>query len=301
MSPGPDSGERAVVPRAEPRSYYGLPIVKRPAWTVEVPWYFFVGGATGALSATAMAARRVGQLRLARRARRLALLGAVISPVLLISDLGRPTRFLNMLRVFRPTSPMSVGSWTLVGLGSALGAAEAAETLGMPEGTVRGADAVAGLLGPILSTYTAVLIGNTANPVWRGARRILPMVFAGSSLASAGGAICVAAPLAEARVGLRMVVLGTVVEQGATWAMGSQLGALGEPYREGTAGRLNHWQRVGSLAGLAVLLAFGRRSRAAAAVGGVLTLAGSAALRQSIYQAGFQSADDPRYVVDSQS
>ena len=301
MSPGSYGTERAMVPPVQPRSYYGLPIVKRPAWTIEVPWYFFVGGATGALAATAMAARRSGQGRLARRARRMALLGSLVSPILLISDLGRPERFLNMLRVFRPTSPMSVGSWTLVGLGSALGAGEMAEQMGLPGFAVTGADTTAGVLGPILSTYTAVLIGNTANPIWRGARHLLPFVFAGSSLASAGAAVCVTSPVGDAQAGRRMVGWGTVLEQGAGLAMERKLGDLARPYREGRAGTLNRWQRFSSLAGSALVVTWGRRSRRAAVIGSALTLAGSAALRQSIYQAGFQSAEDPRYLVESQS
>jgi len=300
MAPRSRGGERAMVPPAEPRSYYGLPIVKRPAWTQEVPWYFFVGGTSGALAAAALAARWGRQDKLERRARRLALGGALISPVLLISDLGRPARFLNMLRVIRPTSPMSLGSWTLAGFGSALAASEAADTLGLPQVAVGTASLAAGILGPILSTYTAVLLGDTANPVWRSARHLLPFVFSGSSVAAAGGALCITNSVREGAPARRMVVAGTVLEQTAFFAMERHLGFLGEPYSDGVAGRLNGWQRTSSLAGAAVALTLGRRSRAAAAVGGLLSLAGSAALRLAIYRAGFQSAEDPRYVVDGQ-
>lgn len=290
-----------MVPAANPRSYYGLPIVKRPAWTQEVPWYFFVGGTSGALAATSMVARWSANAGLERRARRLALAGALVSPALLISDLGRPSRFLNMLRVFRPTSPMSLGSWTLAGFGSALGAAEAAELVGLPAAMVGTAEVAAGILGPILSTYTAVLLGDTANPIWRGARHLLPFVVSGSSMASAGGALCVAGPEGDLRSARLMVVAGTAVEQISFFAMERQLGALAEPYAEGRAGTLNKIQRASSLLGAALIAALGRRSRLGAAVGGVLTLVGSAALRQCIYQAGFQSAEDPAYLVRSQS
>ena len=289
-----------MVPAAEPRSYYGLPIVKRPAWTQEVPWYFFVGGTSGALASAAMAARWTRQVKLERRARRLALAGAMISPALLISDLGRPARFLNMLRVIRPTSPMSLGSWTLAGFGSALAAAEAADILGLPQAAGGAASLTAGSLGPILSTYTAVLLGDTANPVWRSARHLLPFVFSGSSVAAAGGALCVTTSVHEAKPARLMVVAGTALEQAAFFAMERHLGHLGEPYSEGPAGRLNTWQRTSSLLGAAVALTLGRRSRTAAAAGGLLSLGGSAALRLAIYRAGFQSAADPRYVVDGQ-
>ena len=189
-----------MVPRDRPRSYYGLPIVKRPAWSWEVPWYLFFGGTAGALAAASVAARWTGARRLGIRARRLALLGAMVSPALLISDLGRPSRFLNMLRVFRPTSPMSLGSWTLAGFGTSLGLAEAADTIGLPATVVGTLEGASGVLGPILTNYTAVLLGDTANPIWRGGRATLPFVFSASSMAAAGAALCVCSSTQEAGV-----------------------------------------------------------------------------------------------------
>src|SRR6185436_9246973 len=92
--------------------YYGLPILKKPVWTWEVPVYFFVGGAAGAAAMIGAAAQLAGgNERLVRDARRVAAIGANLSAPLLIADLGRPERFLNMLRVFKPQSPMSVGAW----------------------------------------------------------------------------------------------------------------------------------------------------------------------------------------------
>lgn len=188
-----------VVPEAQPKSYYGRPVLKEPVWKPEIPWYFFVGGLAGAAAPLAAGARLAGNDVLARRASALALGGAAVSPVLLISDLGRPERFLNMLRVFKVTSPMSVGSWVLAGFGTASGLAAGWQLLGIPGRMIGvGGQAVSAVLGPALSTYTAALIAQTAVPVWHDARRELPFVFAASSAASAGGAACILTPCAAA-------------------------------------------------------------------------------------------------------
>src|SRR4028118_1689221 len=101
-------------------TYYDLPLLKPPVWTWEVPVYFFVGGAAGAASVLGVAAQfSKGNEELVRDARWIALIGVAVSGPLLIPDLGRPERFLNMLRVFKPQSPMSVGVWTLAVFGGA--------------------------------------------------------------------------------------------------------------------------------------------------------------------------------------
>ncbi|PYV46424.1 MAG: formate dehydrogenase, partial [Acidobacteria bacterium] len=104
-------------PMASPETgYYGIPLLKQPSWTWEIPLYFFVGGAAGASAVVGAIANYTGaDRRLVRDARWIAAAGSIISPALLVSDLGRPSRFLNMLRVFKPQSPMSVGVWTLLG------------------------------------------------------------------------------------------------------------------------------------------------------------------------------------------
>ena len=98
-------------PRAD--SYYGRPILKAPVWTWEIPAYFFFGGMAGAAAPFALLSELRGDEALARRAWLVALAGAAASPPLLIADLGRPERFHRMLRVIKPTSPMSLGSWVL--------------------------------------------------------------------------------------------------------------------------------------------------------------------------------------------
>jgi formate-dependent nitrite reductase membrane component NrfD len=282
----------------EVRTYYGRPVLKEPVWKPEVPWYFFVGGIAGAAAPLAFGAGVAGNRALARRAWLVALAGVTVSPVLLIKDLGRPERFYNMLRVFKVTSPMSVGSWALTAFGTATGAAVGDELLGLPGGAA--AKPLAALLGPIVSTYTAALVADTSIPVWHEARRELPFVFAASSAASAGAALVVLTPHRDAAPARRLAVAGAAVALGLLQAMEHRLGEAGEPYHQGDAGRYGRAAKALMAAGAVTVGALGRRSRAAAAAGSAATLAGVALERWSIFRAGFQSAADPKYVVKPQ-
>ena len=171
------SEQQAVVKH----SYQDLPLLKPPVWTWEIPAYFFIGGAAGAASVIAVAAQLTGtNARLVRDARRIAAIGANLSAPLLISDLGRPERFLNMLRVFKVRSPMSVGAWTLAVFG---GTTTIAAVNGKTIGDI--AAALSAATGLVMSTYTGVLLGATAIPVWSENARLLPVHFGASSLGSA--------------------------------------------------------------------------------------------------------------------
>ena len=166
-----------------PATYRDAPLIKAPVWTWEVPLYFFIGGAAGVAAVIAAAAHfsAADTGTLARDAKWIAAAGALLSPVLLISDLGRPARFLYMLRVFKPQSPMSMGVWTLVAFS---GAALAA--LLLPSGAFADvATAVAAVMGAVLATYTGVLIGATAIPVWARNVDLLPAHFGASGLGAA--------------------------------------------------------------------------------------------------------------------
>ena len=163
-------------------TYRGAPLLKPPVWTWEVPAYFFVGGLAGAAAIIAAVAQFSGDDMgmLARDAKWIAAIGGLISPLLLISDLGRPSRFLNMLRVFKLRSPMSVGAWTLVIFSNA-----ALASL-LPLGVVADvATGMAALTGAVLATYTGVLIGATVIPVWSRNVDLLPIHFGASSLGAA--------------------------------------------------------------------------------------------------------------------
>lgn len=292
-------GRGATVPDVEVRSYEDQPIIKRPAWTWEIPWYLFVGGLAGASSVSVVWARTGRHEELARFARRAGAVGAAIGPGLLVSDLGRPERFYNMLRVFRPTSPMNVGSWVLTAYGPAAVGAAVLDELGVSPRLQRLAEGVASVLGPVLATYTSVLVSDTAVPVWREAGRELPFVFAGGAVASAGAAATVALRPGEAGPARRMAVGGAVAELVATRAMEEDLGELAEPYRSGRPGRFARAAKALTAAGAAAVGLFGRR-RAGAVAGGLMILAGAVCQRWAVFSAGFTSAEEPSYVLRSQ-
>jgi formate-dependent nitrite reductase membrane component NrfD len=186
----------APFPIASPEAgYYQIPLLKKPPWTWEIPLYFFVGGAAGAAAVVGSIARYTGaDENLVRDARWIAAAGSVISPALLILDLGRPSRFLNMLRVFKPQSAMSVGAWTLVGFSAGASAAAFAQFLkdrygpSFPVRVIERAGQAASLLfGLPFSNYTGVLIGATAIPAWHEHAGELPMHFGMSGLSAAVG------------------------------------------------------------------------------------------------------------------
>lgn len=186
----------ASFPQASPSTgYYGIPLLKEPPWTWEIPLYFFAGGAAGAAAVIGAIADYTGADReLVRHARWIAAAGSVVSPALLISDLGRPERFLAMLRVFKPQSPMSVGVWTLLGFSTGAAAAAFAGHLqdrygpALPLRVLENAGQAASLaFGLPFSNYTGVLIGATAIPVWNRNAGNLPFHFGASGLSAAVG------------------------------------------------------------------------------------------------------------------
>jgi formate-dependent nitrite reductase membrane component NrfD len=280
-------------------SYYGRPILKEPVWKPEVPCYFFTGGLAGASSVLSLAARLTGNERLAKTSLYVGLAAEVASPALLISDLGRPERFLNMLRVFKPSSPMSVGSWVLVVSGGATTTAAACELLGIAPRFKTTAEVVSALAGAPLAVYTATLVSNTAVPVWHEARHELPFVFAADSAASAGAAATLLLSPRDAAPARRLAVAGALVAEALSVGMRNRLGFVGEVYDRGAAGRLDKLAKAAALAGT-LLLARGREHRASAVAGAALVLGGGLARRFSVFRAGFQSARDPRYTVEPQ-
>jgi hypothetical protein len=279
------------------QSYYGRPLLKEPIWKPEVPLYFFFGGLAGASSVVSLVARATGNMPLARATLYIGAAADVVSPALLISDLGRPERFYNMMRVFKPTSPMSVGSWILLVSGGASSTAALLELSGRLPRLKLAAEVASTLSGPPLSTYTGVLVANTAVPAWHEARRDLPVVFGLSSLASAGAAAVTALHPRHTAPARRLAVWSAVAEVALAQRMERRLGFVGEPYHQGQAGLFGRLAKAGALAGAGLLAWRGRRSRPAAVAGGAVLLAAEMALRWSVFTAGKQSARDPRYTV----
>jgi hypothetical protein len=281
-------------------SYYGRPIIKEPTWTWEVPWYLFTGGLAGASAPLAVVAEAAGNDVLARRAWLVSTAAVGVSPALLIADLGRPERFLHMLRVFKPTSPMNMGGWILSAASPAFVLGTANAVLGWFPRLGRAAAVGSVLFGPALATYTAILLADTAVPVWHEAHGDLPWVFASSATMSAGAVATLLTPPEHARPARRLAIGAALAALTATQRMEIRLGELGEPYREGRAGALVRIAK-GLIAGGAAAVAAGGGRRPWWTLGGAAALvAGAACERWAIFKAGFASARDPKYVVAPQ-
>jgi formate-dependent nitrite reductase membrane component NrfD len=301
-----EGGERAVVPPAKFTSYYGLPVVKPSPWQNDIPAYFCFGGLAAGSSLLAAGADLTGREAL-RRGGRVGALGAVgLSTYFLIHDLGKPSRFVNMLRVVRLTSPMSVGSWILAAYGPMAGMAAISEVTGgllpgrlgrLVSALGRPAGLGAALFAPPLASYTAVLVADTATPAWHSAYRELPWVFAGSAAAASGGLGMVASPLSQAGPARRMAVGGAVLDLVAGQQMEHSMGLAAETLHEGRGGTLMKLSQGLTVAGALGAAVLGRRSRVAAALSGAALLAGSACTRFAIFEAGQASAKDPKYTV----
>jgi formate-dependent nitrite reductase membrane component NrfD len=287
--------------RAGDATYYDRPVIKEPVWIWTVPAYFYAGGAAGGAAVIGAAAQLVdrdGLSGLVARARWIAAAGGALGTAGLIADLGRPERFLNMLRVFRPSSPMSMGSWILAGM-APMAAGSAA--LAAADGPIRlagdVAGVVAGALGGPLAGYTGVLLANTAVPVWQEGRRWLGPAFIASGLAAASGLLqLLRLSDREVRIVQRLAVLGAVAELLLHRRLERDVGRterVGAALHEGLGGALGTVAKGSTAAALALALA-PRRARGARAAAGALANIGSLALKFGIFHAGKASAKDPR-------
>ena len=293
--PGPPPRDAADI------TYYERPVIKQPTWIWSVPAYFYVGGAAGAAAVLAAASQAIdgrGLHGLIKRSRWLAALGAAVGTGFLVHDLGRPRRFFNMLRVFRPSSPMNLGSWVLTSFAPmAAGSAVLAGAEGLPGLVGNVAGSAAGVTGLPLSGYTAVLISNTAVPVWQGTRRSTPPLFVASAVAAAASLLqMMNLNEREHRIVRRFGVAGAVAELASSFAMEREAGRVervARPLREGRSGLLLKAAKAftaGSLL-LTVLPGSSRPKRVAA---GVLGTAGAIAVKFGVFEAGKASAIDPR-------
>jgi hypothetical protein len=298
----------APFPQASPATgYYGVPLLKEPQWKPEVPLYFFVGGAAGASAVIANMASLIGRDRdLVRSARWMAAGGGMLSSALLIKDLGMPSRFLNMLRVFKPQSPMSMGAWTLSAFSSFSAASAFAnlmrEKLG-PSVAIKLVENAAGALataaGLVMSSYTGVLIGATVIPVWNENVGTLPPHFAASGLNSAVSLLELLGHDDSRALNLLGISASTYeVAEGVL--LESKGHRINEPLRKGWSGAM---VRIGGVlsgpAPLALRLAYAvsgnKKLRRAAAWS---SIAGSLLTRFGWVQAGRASARDHRIPLE---
>jgi len=285
-----------MVPRAEFTSYYGKPVINAPVWEPrDVAGYLFLGGLAGASSLLGAGAQLTRRPSLERVAKAGAFGAGCLSMAALVHDLGRPARFLRMLRVFKVSSPMSVGSWLLAWYVPAAGVAAASALTGRVPRVGAAGTAGAAALGPAVVAYTAVLISDTAIPAWHDGYPELPFVFAGSAATAAAGlGLLAASPDQNAPAG-NLGLFGACLELTAARRMMSRIGMLAEPYHKGRAGGYVKAGEALTILGAAGSLA--SRNRFVGALSGVALLAASAATRLGIFHAGLASARDPKYTV----
>jgi hypothetical protein len=297
----------APFPQASPEDgYYRIPLLKQPPWTWEIPLYFFVGGAAGASAVVGAIADYTGADReLVKHARWIAAAGSVISPALLIADLGRPERFLAMLRVFKPQSAMSMGVWTLLGFSTGAAAAAFAGFIQDRYGpslamrVIENAGQAASLaFGLPFSNYTGVLIGATAIPVWNQNAGDLPLHFGMSGLGAAVGIL----ELMGHRKSRALQALGLGAAIFETWE-GLRIEGRSHyhlnPLKHGTSGLIT---RTGGVlsgpipAALRAASFFGseKRSRSLRRWAAVSSVVGSLVTRIAWIHAGHASAKDWR-------
>lgn len=294
------------VPRADPSSYYGRPILKPPAWDWRIPAYLFAGGLSAGSTLLSVGADLTGRPLLRRRTRVAALAGLGASTYLLVSDLGRPERFHHMLRVAKPTSPMSMGTWIIAAYSPGIGLAAVSELLParwrltrLMRWTARPAGMSSAVMAPALASYTAVLLSQSAVPAWHTAHPYLPFIFTGSAAASSGGLGMLMTPVAEAGPARTFAATGAAAELVASRVMERRLGMVGEAYGTGSPHTLRTWSERLTAAGLLGTFA-ARRSRLAAVASGLALMAGSVLQRFGVFEAGVASTKDPRYVVTPQ-
>jgi formate-dependent nitrite reductase membrane component NrfD len=283
-------------PHRHDPTYYDRPLLQESVWTWAVPVYYYTGGLAGAsmVLAAALQARDEERFKdLIQRGHLFGFVGTVVSGVLLVYDLGRPARFLNMLRVFRPTSPMNMGAWILTAAsGASAGAFLMRKTL---LGRLMGL--AGGIFGLGLATYTGVLVANSAVPVWQASRKALPILFGSSAMASAGSAfdILYDGAFGDSQVTRIFGNIGRAGELAASFAMerdASKVEYVGRPLRHGLSGAM--WKTAALLTASSLVVSLVSKNKRARTAAGVLGTLGSLLMRFTVEHAGKVSARDPR-------
>lgn len=294
-------------------SYYGRPIVKAPPWDWKISAYLFVGGVAGGSALLAAGADAAGLEKLRRNTRITALAGTVTGAGFLILDLGRPERFLHMMRTFKPSSPMNMGTWVLGGFGTLAGVAAAYEVdqatgeklpLGPLRPVLRWAEKPSGILAAIvgapLASYTGALLADTSVPTWHAAKDNLSYLFVSSAAIASAGVAMITTPTAQTRPARAFATIGTAAELYFSEKLTEPMHpAEAEPLKTGRAGKKMRWAKRLTIAGGIGAALLGRNRWAAAASGAALATA-SALTRMAVLEAGIDSTKDPRHVVEPQ-
>lgn len=299
-------------------SYYGRPIVKAPPWKHEISIYFVLGGIAGGSSLLGLGAQLTGREKLRRNTRLTSIIAGGLGALALIADLGRPERFLNMFRTLKVTSPMSLGSWILGGFSALAAVPAAVEAERLVRGLIKVPTFIRSVLGVLekpasigaalfaapLAAYTAVLLGDTANPVWSATRRHLPYVFVSSASIAASGTAMITTPTSETKPARLLALAGVVGDLvGMHFMKKSMHPAEREPLETGEAGHKLHRSEILAIAGgIGTLIAtlFAPRSRVLAIVSGACLVGASALTRFGMLEAGLESVKDPKHVIEPQ-
>ena len=300
-------------------SYYDISMLKKPVWTPEVGVYFFLGGMSGGAYMLARLAARIGGAEyrsLTRVGTAVALAAALPCAPLLIKDLGDPKRFHHMLRVFKPHSPMSLGSWALTAYTAAAAVAGLREWVRARQGdapltgAAKAADGAAAIvadvgvpLGLLVAGYTGVLLSTTAVPLW-GRNPWLGALFSAGAVASGASAtrlaLTVTAEGADGAAGQALAKVEGAARATEVFLLGGYLGAAGEFAKPLTHGsEAKRFWRGAIVAGLAapaileVLPVTKKAHRWLDLAASALAVFGAFCLRASITGAGRESAGDP--------
>jgi formate-dependent nitrite reductase membrane component NrfD len=316
---GPKAPKQARPEGVTQKGYYGLPMLKRPTWRWQIAWYFYLEGISSGAFLTASLAELFGGKRMkpaVRAARHVAFLSFLPCPPLLIDDLGDPSRFHHMLRVFKPSSPMNIGTWALTSYSlplTLLAAKQAASDLRLLDGPLkligklapsRSLDVIGIPLALTMMSYPGVLLSTTSTPLWAKSR-LLGALFASTALSNGVAATRLALALSEGRESTALRRLGKIETAARTCeaaALAGYLATMGRAAKPLTSGRHGWRFWAGAIgAGIiapALIQAFKPKGRkpglGATLLGSALTLAGGLALKWAVVHAGRDSAEDLR-------
>ena len=311
---GDGSREMPMVDDVEfSESYYGRAIVKPPPWDYKISAYLFLGGVAGGSAMLGLGADAVGLDKLRRNTRLTALASTIAGTGFLIVDLGRPERFHHMMRTFKPSSPMNLGTWILASFGVNAGFAAATEIDRMtgeklPIGVLRPisraiekpAGALAALLGAPLASYTGALLADTAVPTWNAAKENLSYLFVSSAATASSGVALMTTPTKQTRPARVFAALGAASELYFSEKLTEPMHpAEAEPLQTGTPGKFLRWAKRLTIAG-GVGAALLSGNRVAAMASGAALATASLLTRSAVLEAGLESTKEPHRVVEPQ-